>query len=381
MKPLNVAVIGFGNHFVRHHLPRLKKYESDIKIVAIGDILEDDEPGIMKLLREEGSNLAPSFYATNLEVAPSDTTALKKLLNTHASTLDAVFISTPHTKHYYQAKQCLEAGLHVFVDKPLALKYDQAQELVEIANKNNCELVVGSQRRYEHVFDYAKRVIEAGELGRILNINSIISAPKNHLRGWWGHRKWAGAGGVLWNLAWHSLDTIVYLVEKRAVAVDGNLYQPTYVEMDITSIEDSRIDVEAYASILTHFEDDLAVTLTANVGGPSNSAYERIQIWGTGGVLTLDRFKPRYDRQPAVVTHQMADGRLIEPDLSLAVAQAWAPIEAFLNVISSTTERERQQAQKLVLSTGAKSLETVRILEGAYNSHKNAQRVMLNQIS
>lgn len=337
------------------------RYCDHFDLVAVGDVLPRDESNVRSFLDKSG--IQSPIYLTREPASIFDTIGLEEILSNH--NLTAAFVTTPHAKHYSQVKKLLENGIHVFVDKPSALHYDEAVELADIARSNNLRLVVGSQRRYELVFDYAHKVIQSGKLGSILNINSIISAPLDHLRGWWNDPTLAGYGAVLWNLAWHSVDTIVYCVQKKPLAVDGKLYQPAYA------------NVESYLSALVHFEDDLALSMTANIGAPEGSVFERLQFWGTKGMLTLDRFKPYWNREPAVVTHQLLDGTLVTPDLSSAVPKAFAPSEIFLKFITAQSDNERQRADSQIISSGEDTLETVHILEAIFQSYKDGKRIIL----
>ena len=124
--------------------------------------------------------------------------------------VDAVAIATPIRTHYNLARQCLAAGKHVFVEKPLAASSAECQDLIERAEKANLTLMVGHTFIYTPAVRYAKQVIESGELGEIYYIQSsrlnlgLVQRDIN----------------VAWDLAPHDISIILYLLGEMPVAVN-----------------------------------------------------------------------------------------------------------------------------------------------------------------
>jgi predicted dehydrogenase len=81
--------------------------------------------------------------------------------------IDAVIVATPAAQHYAQAKAALEAGKHVFVEKPLALTVEQAEELVALAKRQGKTLMVGHTFLHNDAVQWVKRMIDSGELGEV----------------------------------------------------------------------------------------------------------------------------------------------------------------------------------------------------------------------
>lgn len=368
---LKIGFIGFGIQASQTHAKYIvENYTPEsVKIVAICDILRDHVSIVQENLQKLGLDNIPLYPIEQGDpLHPENVNSVDKFINDHHHELDAVIISTPYAKHFYQIKKCLNAGLHVLVDKPLSLSYQNAKELVELANHKNLCLVVSSQRRYELVYQYIKKATDNEELGEIVAIDSIISQAHEWLYGWRNDPKLCG-GGALWNLGWHSIDTIIYLTDKKVLAVDGFLYPPN------TSIED-------HANAIIYFNNDLAANITVNHLSPNNSVYERLQIWGTKGMISIDRFKPVYDMQQPKVTHQMSDGHLVVSDLSKAIPMKWAPTKAFIDYLlcRKKSKRECKELQEAILSSGVRSLDTVRTIEAIYISAQNNKRIYLKEI-
>jgi predicted dehydrogenase len=85
--------------------------------------------------------------------------------------LDAVAIATPVATHYALASAALEAGKHVFVEKPLAASYEEAEQLVEIARRRGLTLMCGHTFLYSPPVNAIKALIDEGELGEIYFIS------------------------------------------------------------------------------------------------------------------------------------------------------------------------------------------------------------------
>ncbi|MEO6783653.1 MAG: Gfo/Idh/MocA family oxidoreductase [Bradyrhizobium sp.] len=114
--------------------------------------------------------------------------------------VDGVVIATPAASHFSLAKQALEAGKHVFVEKPLATKVVEVDELSRCAAKRNLIVMTGHTFVYNSAVRYVKTLIDSGELGEVryiysqrLNLGRIRSDID-----------------ALWNFAPHDISIIQY---------------------------------------------------------------------------------------------------------------------------------------------------------------------------
>jgi UDP-N-acetylglucosamine 3-dehydrogenase len=86
--------------------------------------------------------------------------------------VEAVSIATPTTSHYEVAKSCLESGVHLLVEKPLAESVERAEKIVELAERAGVVLAVGHIERHNPVVKKLKEIVKKGVLG---DINTVIS--------------------------------------------------------------------------------------------------------------------------------------------------------------------------------------------------------------
>ncbi len=118
------------------------------------------------------------------------------------SDVEAVLIVTPPDSHYALTKKAIKAGKHVFVEKPLATRLTDAYDLIEISEKKKVVLFVDHVLIYSEPVKYLKSLIDSGELGDILYINS-----RRVNLGLFQQRV-----DVIWDLAIHDISVIDYLI-------------------------------------------------------------------------------------------------------------------------------------------------------------------------
>lgn len=129
--------------------------------------------------------------------------------------IDAVSLASPAGLHFVQAKAAIEAGKHVYVEKPLALDVKEAEALCALAAKRGRVLMVGHLLQYHPVYVALRRKVEEGVLGRILHVYS------NRL----SLGKFRTEENVLWSFAPHDISMILGLVgeEPDSVTAQGTV--------------------------------------------------------------------------------------------------------------------------------------------------------------
>ena len=88
--------------------------------------------------------------------------------------IDLVVVSTPPNSHYDWAKKALSQGIHVVLEKPMALTTEQCDELMALAKASELLLVVYQNRRYDLDLLTMKQLIEAGEIGEVFHNESFV---------------------------------------------------------------------------------------------------------------------------------------------------------------------------------------------------------------
>jgi len=107
--------------------------------------------------------------ATGARTATADYQELLKI-----SAIDAYYVSaTPESLHYSIARECLLAGKHVFLEKPMAVELREADELIALARQNGVKFTIGYSQRFNPKFAYVKKSIADGTIGR--PVSALVS--------------------------------------------------------------------------------------------------------------------------------------------------------------------------------------------------------------
>lgn len=169
--------------------------------------------------------------------------------------IDAVVIATPAATHFELSKAAMEAGKDVFVEKPLALKWEEAQELVQMAESHNRILMVDHLLQYHPAIIKLKELIDEGVLGKLQYIYS------NRLN----IGRLRAEENILWSFAPHDISVILSLVEKDPLAVrvfggaylQDHLYDTTITDLTFAD----RLKAHIYVSWLHPFKEQKLVVI------------------------------------------------------------------------------------------------------------------------
>ena len=123
--------------------------------------------------------------------------------------IDLVAIVTPVWTHYELAKEALENGKHVFVEKPFTCSVQQAQELIELAERKNLKIMVDHTFLFTGAVKKIRQMVDDGELGDLYYYDSL----RVNL-GLFQHDV-----NVIWDLAPHDLSIMDHLIKEKAEAL------------------------------------------------------------------------------------------------------------------------------------------------------------------
>ncbi|NNC99274.1 MAG: Gfo/Idh/MocA family oxidoreductase [Gammaproteobacteria bacterium] len=170
-------------------------------------------------------------------------------------TIDAVSIATPAETHYELILQALNAGKHVYVEKPLCLDEQHAAECIDLAETSGLRLMVGHLLWYHPMVLEIKRMVDAGELGKLRYIYSnrlnmgLLRSEEN----------------VLWSFAPHDISMILGLVGSEplsAQAHSANHLDPMLADHAVGLMKFSgNISAHVFVSWLNPFKEQKLVVV------------------------------------------------------------------------------------------------------------------------
>jgi predicted dehydrogenase len=161
----------------------------------------------------------PDRLAAAKELAPDITTFTDSTVMLDSGLIDLVVISTPPNTHYLWAKESLNRGIHVILEKPMALTVEQCDELIALAGEKNLLLVVYQNRRYDLDFITMKKLIDDGVIGEIFSYESFVGGYSEPCSYW--HSDIEVSGGAIFDWGSHFIDQILAVMPGKVDAVSG----------------------------------------------------------------------------------------------------------------------------------------------------------------
>ena len=195
MNEIRIGIVGLG-WVSEAHILALKAAEG-VKVTAI---CSSHNPSPAEL--EERFGIPLKVY-TNLQDMLSD------------STIDAVTICTANMLHAQQTIAALEAGKHVYIEKPIALSYEDAKAIRAAVIKSGKTVCVGFELRFSQQLNLLASVLDKGLLGEL----SYGEADYYHgIGAWYGQFRWSrlasGGGSALLSAGCHAMDSLLYLMRS-----------------------------------------------------------------------------------------------------------------------------------------------------------------------
>ncbi|MCA9103619.1 MAG: Gfo/Idh/MocA family oxidoreductase [Pirellulales bacterium] len=259
--------------------------------------------------------------------------------------VDAVVIATPTNTHFELARQALDEGLHVFVEKPLATSSHECQELIALAEAKNLVLFVGHVFLYSAAVLKLKQLVNTGELGDLYYISSrrLNLGPVRH------------DVNALWDLAPHDISVMLELMDSRPVSVSCSGL--AYLHEQLHDVCSLTIQFESRKMGIVHVSwlDPHKTRLMTVVGSKKMAVYndidsqERIKVYDQGidAIPYNDSFG---EFQYAYRYGDTYSPRLVEHEPLKAECNSFVD-----SVITGTTPK----------TDGYNGLQVVRILEAA----------------
>jgi predicted dehydrogenase len=284
--------------------------------------------------------------------------------------LDAVVVASPHGLHYEHAKAALQRGLHVMVEKPMALRAAEAWELVELARARDLHLLVPYGWNYKPFVEEAQRWVAEGVLGTIEYALCHMASPIRGLldgtdlgdtagSGEYGGglftpdaRTWAdpkvAGGGYGHAQLTHATGLLFFLAPLRA--------QRVYAEMTAPGSS-----VELYDAVSVRFDGGAIGTVSGAGAVPRGNRFQvDVRLFGSEGMLLLDVERERLELR-------RRDGTTRHLDIPAGAGDytCEGPPHRFVDLIRGRSTQNN--------SSGEVAARSVELLDAAYRSARSGR--------
>lgn len=228
---MKYALIGCGR-ISFHHIEAAKN--NRLEIVAICDIVQ-------KKMEQKYAFLSHTNHYTDY----------KEMLEKEKPTL--VAIATESGKHAQIAIDCIQAGCHVIIEKPIALSIEDADYIIQLAKKKDVLVCVSHQNRFNKSIQYIYNAKKNGRFGKIFHGSAHIYWNRN--QDYYKQALWRGTweqdGGALMNQCIHNIDLLQLLIGsevKEVFAYTDNINHP-FIEAEDLGIALVKFNNGAYGVI------------------------------------------------------------------------------------------------------------------------------------
>jgi predicted dehydrogenase len=252
-EPLRVVVLGAGANVWQFHRPALGAIGADV--VAVHD-----------LDRASAQRVADGLGCA---VAEDLADALRR-------DADLAVVMTSHVDHAELGQACLRAGLHVLVEKPMAITAGETDAMVAEAARAGRLLAVGVQQRTRAEVQQARRLLQSDALGALQRFDVLATWPRrsSYFRSAPWRATWAGeGGGILINQGQHELDLLCWLAGPPASVVAH-----TSSAMHGREVEDTAVALLEWPG---------GATGTVRLSTAEHDERQRVEATLTGGRLRL----------------------------------------------------------------------------------------------
>jgi predicted dehydrogenase len=258
--PVRVAIIGTGG-ISGAHANGFLKYPDKLRVAGLCDI----KPEAMKKRGEQLGGVSRQFADW------------KVMLKELKDEIDAVDICLPHHLHGPAILDAAAAGKHILCEKPMCMSLAEADTIAAAVAKSGVTYMSGHNQLFMPAVQEAKRMIDAGELGRVMWIRSqdcfVAGAQKRSDWGWRADFKTQG-GGELIDTGYHPSYRLLHLAGAPVTAVRGTMGRFRH-----------GLDGEDTASVQVRFENGVMGEIFTSWAMNNPSGTHQVHVVGEKGQL------------------------------------------------------------------------------------------------
>ncbi|MCP4723864.1 MAG: Gfo/Idh/MocA family oxidoreductase [bacterium] len=326
---IKVGLIGYG--YWGPNIARNFNAHEEAEIVKISDI----DPDALARAKKAFPNIETTTNYKDITESPE---------------IDVVAIITPVFFHFEPAKNALENGKHVFVEKPFTSTVQEAEELIELASKKNLQIMVDHTFLFTGGVKKIKELIDNNTLGDLYYYDSTrvnLGLFQHDIN-------------VIWDLAPHDLSIMNYIIKDKPSAITAN------------GVDHFGRGLEDVAYVTVYFDNNLIAHFNVNWLSPVK--IRNTLIGGTTKMLVWNDLEPDekikiYDKGVDIKNKEGVYNLLVE----YRSGDVWTPMVKNIEALKVETNYfiECLKDNEIPFNDGVAGLEVVKILEATNESIKN----------
>jgi predicted dehydrogenase len=217
MKPLRTAILGCGG-FARRHAENIVAMPDQLELVAFSDISQDHSDAFAQKYAPKNSRVYTDFHPMLDEAK-----------------LDLLVICLPPYGHSDEVEAAAARGIHVLIEKPIALTTEQAWKMVEATETARIKTQVGFMYRFGAAVTELKSLIESGKAGQVGLMSARFFCNSLHAD-WWRVRD--KSGGQLVEQIIHMVDLMRYLMgnPQTVYSLQNNFFHRDMVDYTVEDV-------------------------------------------------------------------------------------------------------------------------------------------------
>lgn len=327
---INIGIAGFGK--IGRLRAEILSKRKDVRITGIYDVDEHSKLNDVKLYKSYNDLIS--------------------------SEIDVVFICAYNTVLAEYTSKALQKGIHVFCEKPPAMKISELDKVKDAYNKSDCILKYGFNHRYHYSVMEAKKIINSGKMGKLLWMRGVYgkAGSIDYDKNWRNYKRYSG-GGILIDQGIHMLDLIRYLSSEKFYKINSYLTTAYW-----------NIDVEDNAFILMQSENKVITTMHSSATQWRHKFL--LEMCFEEGYLNLDGI---LSGTRSYAPEKLIIGKREFEDITFAMGKPKETIISFENDHSWEMEIDEFMSAvkgkgKIIQGSLDDAFETLSLVEKVYNS-------------
>jgi myo-inositol 2-dehydrogenase/D-chiro-inositol 1-dehydrogenase len=280
--------------------------------------------------------------------------------------IDAVVISSPSNVHTEHIRLAIEAGLHVFCEKPIGLDVDDIKRTIEVINAHPDQVfLLGFMRRYDESYQYAKKMVNEGAIGELTLIRCYGIDPSSELDSFVKFAENNKSGGLFADMSIHDIDLVRWFSGKEVKRVWAIGKNTAYPELDELG------ELETGTAMM-QLEDETMALLVAGRNA-AHGYHVETELIGTKGMLRIGQ-EP--EKNYVTVFNEQGVVRPTSPNFPERFREAFiTEMREFISCIKEGRQPEVTAYDGLqgtiVAEACQKSVDTKQLIDLKLNEHRN----------